>query len=116
MNNTHEEEKYGLNASRALACEIIASDSLNCLHEVDLIHYLCYEIPLDDDDEASRAGDSDSENEQAMESSGLLGYAQVGTGLFSGGESAPRYVGLNALEIAVVAEAKYFLSMRPVQR
>src|SRR5690606_9828517 len=104
-----------LNASRALACEIIASDSLNCLHEVDLIHYLCYEIPLDEDDEGS-VGGSDSDHEEAMESSGLLGYAQVGTGLFTGGESAPRYVGLNALEIAVIAEAKYFLSMRPVQR
>lgn len=83
-------------------------DALSCLSEVDLIQYLCYEAP---EEEGNVATDEDDEEE-----AGLL------TGTMNGTESVHEeplvsgFAGLNALEMAIVAEAKYFVSMRTVQR
>ncbi|RPA88044.1 hypothetical protein BJ508DRAFT_409955 [Ascobolus immersus RN42] len=108
--SSHEEERYGVNESRSLACEIIAVDALSCLSEVDLVQYLCYEAPVDDDDQDNTGDESDVEN------SGLLSGDVNGSDSMRDQDLAPGFAGLNALEMAIVAEAKYFISMRTVQR
>lgn len=100
-----DEPRYGVSTSRSLACEVVAIDSLSGLNENDLIQYLCYEVPSEDD--PSNGGDEESV---------LSETAPVGTGMFPTHEFAPGYAGLNALEIAVVVEAKTFLGMKIVQR
>jgi hypothetical protein len=108
--SSHEEERYGVNESRSLACEIIAVDALSCLSEVDLVQYLCYEAPVEDDEQNDTSDESDVEN------TGLLSGERTRADSIRDQDLAPGFAGLNALEMAIVAEAKYFISMRTVQR
>lgn len=87
------------------------------LNEHDVVQYLTYEIP------GAEASDTDSEPGNQEESgflSGTFGIRSRYEG--SRGEESEEdlisktYGGLNALEVAVIAEAKYFLSQKSVQR
>ncbi|RPB05922.1 hypothetical protein L873DRAFT_1796778 [Choiromyces venosus 120613-1] len=103
---------HGLGGGRGLACEFVASDLLTSLSANDALEYLCYELPLaskDDDDGNNSAGD---------ETAGLLG-GRGGRNVSSPdleADSIASFAGLNTLEIAILADAKKFLSHRPVER
>jgi len=80
------------------------------LSEVDLVQYLCYEAPLEDEGQNGTNDDSDVEN------LGLLSGEMNRSDSIRDQDLPPGFAGLNALEMAIVAEAKYFISMRTVQR
>jgi len=101
-----------LGGSRGLACEFVASDLLTYLSGNEALEYLCYELPLmrneDCDDGNNSAGD---------ERDGLLGgrdSRNVPPPDLEA-DSIASYAGLNTLEIAILADAKKFLSHRPVR-
>ena len=101
-----------MGGSRGLACEFVASDLLTCLSGNEALEYLCYELPLvrneDCDDGNNSAGD---------ERAGLLGghgSHNVSSSDLEA-DSIASYAGLNTLEIAILADAKKFLSHRPVR-
>ncbi|KAH8154821.1 uncharacterized protein LAJ45_01352 [Morchella importuna] len=105
------DDGHGLGASRALAAEFVALDLMSYLSANDALEYLCYELPpLEPHDESE---------EEATESTGLLeGGTQTRRNCSNEMEcvSIGTFAGLNTLEIAILADAKKFLSHRPVQR
>lgn len=133
----------GLNESRAYACEIVAGQFLTHLSEKELIDYLLYELPASDT-RPNRAGPELADDDDMEESTALLrrrsNSSQKAFGapegdLLSTSSTAranpsttkPRtsredddiselFEGLNALEIAAVANAKKFLSQTQVQK
>lgn len=118
VSHTAEEDRHGLSNARALACEVVAIDCVSFFSENDIVQYLGFEVP------GKIEGSSHSET---SESTTLLNHSnsnnlhsELEDGEFenadAGAEIAAAYSGLNALEIAIVAEAKYFLSQKPVQR
>lgn len=124
VSHTAEEDRHGLNNSRALACEVLAIDCVGFLSEHDVVQYLGFEVP----------GKIEEPSHSAIsESARLLNCNNLHSGNSSSGVTSPNgleesefddigakitaaYGGLNALEIAIVAEAKYFLSQKSVQR
>ncbi|RMD41350.1 hypothetical protein DV735_g3782, partial [Chaetothyriales sp. CBS 134920] len=160
VNDDHD---AGLSESRALACELVAWQLLTFLSQRDLIDFLLYELPAqnnakrnddddDDDDDDDGGGDilqqhlsgspfpsssmATSVNDEARPLlqrrpakyapldpprplSIDLGYdgAQGQQGEPAAGLDSLPYslAGLNALEIAAIADAKKFLSQAPVQ-
>ncbi|KAL7275305.1 hypothetical protein RUND412_001748 [Rhizina undulata] len=106
-----DDKGYGLGGTRALACEVVAMDLVSSLSARDALDYLCYELPLVKDD--------DGDVERVTETTELLTPGRGGR-TNSGGDieadSIASYAGLNTLEIAILADAKKFLSHRPVQR
>ncbi|RMZ76741.1 hypothetical protein DV737_g4706, partial [Chaetothyriales sp. CBS 132003] len=88
-----DDNDAGLSESRALACELVAWQLLTFLSEKELIDFLLYELPPPQD------------NDSAV----LPGGPVALDGL------AQSLAGMNALEIAAIADAKKFLSQRPVQ-
>ncbi|RPB18560.1 hypothetical protein L211DRAFT_854004 [Terfezia boudieri ATCC MYA-4762] len=118
VSHTAEEDRHGLSNARALACEVVAIDCVSFFSENDIVQYLGFEVP------GKIEGSSHSET---SESTTLLNHSnsnnlhsELEDGEFenadAGAEIAAAYSGLNALEIAIVAEAKYFLSQKSVQR
>jgi hypothetical protein len=90
-----------------------ACDLTSSLCAVAALQYLCHEVPVMDED----ADGSDDGEGNAAESSTLLLSSHSGTN--SSDMEAGRkkqYEGMTALEIAVLANAKMFISHRPVQR
>ena len=144
--NSSDPDDRGVNETRAYACEVVAWRFLTHLSETDLIDYLLYELPApaashDDashsapqnDDAANRRdglGEHADERSQLLPSSnGVKLAAQSMHGRIPRRDTPPddragadvddptlQFVGLNALEIAAVAEAKKFLSQKVVQR
>jgi hypothetical protein len=133
----------GLNESRAYACEIVAGQFLTYLSEKELIDYLLYELPAsngrpnrsgleeirdDEDTEEStallRRGSSHSafgppEQDLPSTSSTAQQDASLTKARAVGDDHDPiseSFEGLNALEIAAVANAKKFLSQNQVQK
>lgn len=101
-----------MGGSRGLACEFVASDLLTSLSANEALDYLCYELPLvgneDHDGGNNCAGD---------ETAGLLG-SRDGRNAPSPdleADSIASYAGLNTLEIAILADAKKFISHPPVR-
>ena len=136
-----EEDNPAINASRGLACEIVAWRFLAHLSEHDLIEQLLYELPTSHhrseapvDIEASDdnvGGASSLREVQIDENSPLLSQRRLSPtkssrshihspqdGALSSGENdlSAAFVGLNALEVAAVANAKRFLSQQVVQK
>ncbi|KAI9679476.1 MAG: hypothetical protein M1817_005498 [Caeruleum heppii] len=135
-----EPDDRGLNQSRGLAAEIVAWRFLTHLSERESIDYLLHALPDcsdkpddSDDEEAGTAGVSRPSNSRRSESSPLLDRGMsLGVDRRSRGPGADDdgpmtandrdddptavFAGLNALEIAAVADAKKFLSQRAVQR
>ena len=135
-----------LNESRGFACEIVAFRFLTFLSEKELIDYLLFELPqLDSDQNGSqqqRRGATSASSSGSNESTALLqdqheNYsgnhfkpprrANAGSSDETQVEIEPdnkvaeedptaNFAGMNALEIAAVANAKKFLSQRIVQK
>ncbi|KAK6352758.1 hypothetical protein TWF696_004760 [Orbilia brochopaga] len=100
-----EDDDRGLNESRGYAAEIVAWRFCAHLNQfTEVIDYLCYEIP----DEKKL---SQSRRASAEEVTPLL---QSSRDLDSGAEPH-LFAGLSTLELAVVCDAKKFLSQRTVQ-
>ena len=142
--NSSDPDDRGVNETRAYACEVVAWRFLTHLSETDLIDYLLYELPTPaaSHDEASApqndnvANRRDRLSEHSDERSRLLpgsnGVKSVAHSMHGrisredtllddraepdGDDPTLQFVGLNALEIAAVAEAKKFLSQKVVQR
>ena len=137
--NSVEQDDRGINEARGFACEIVAWRFLTYLSEPELIDYLLHEVPLVPFNDSggfegivSRSGNGNgrfSEDNDSAERAALLG-GRVGqpasdhrqgthrstTGSFIPDNPILAFVGLNALEIASVADAKKFLSQRVVQK
>ena len=132
-----EQDDRGVNETRGYACEIVSWRFLAHLSEHELIDYLLHELPtLPFDSPTVPAGPEESdqgENQQNglaedtddVERTGLLwgrGPAVTqgslkGTGLATEDDKPlSSFIGLNALEIAAVVDAKQFLSQRVVQK
>lgn len=100
-------------SSRALACEMVACDLASHLTAGEALRSLCYELPVldgDDDDDTAPlllGGDDDDAAPQPLP-------AGAGRDVESGRKK--QFEGLNTLEMAVLADAKKFVSHRPVQR
>ena len=126
-----DEDRYGINNARSLTCEVVAVECIGYLNEHDIVQYLTFEIP----GRGQSGHESDRGPDVVDEASELLGNSvgnrstthasgssTPGGGSGSGVEGDPAqaiasaYGGLNALEIAIVAEAKHFLSQKSVQR
>jgi hypothetical protein len=133
----------GLNESRAYACEIVAGQFLTYLSEKELIDYLLYELPTSDD-KPNRSGlEEVHDDEDTEESTALLRRGSSHSALSPPERDLPStsstaqpdasltkirdvgddhddisesFEGLNALEIAAVANAKKFLSQNQVQK
>ena len=136
-----EPDDGGINETRSHACEIVAWRFLSHLSEHELIDYLLCELPpatiLNPDGGSLRGLNSDgiSGNVEADEFTQLLSRANSqlmmpsewdsrntqytnSTSRSRAGVNDPfsSFVGLNALEVATVANAKKFLSQRVVQK
>lgn len=134
------DDDWGLNESRGTACEFVAWQFLCHLNQRETIEFLLEELPIPqrtstNSIEAER-GTSDFATSRDMETTPLLSGSS--TALYRLGLGKPpqrgdtgeqsisaeahnlfqysRFFGLNALEVAVIAHAKRFLSQRVVQR
>ena len=103
-----DETGEGLGTCRALACELVACELASNLSAVEALQYLCYEVPTEDT--------TTPDDGTITESTPLRYGASSGTDLEESSNNTPQYVGLNTLEIAVLADAKKFISHPPVQR
>lgn len=114
--------------TRGWACEIIAWRYLSYLSESDLLDFLLYEVKSRKPSSRSRAStwfrsSSQAPNGGNSETSRLLA-SETSPELPSDVEEeddddndpTARFIGLNALEIAAIAQAKKFLAQRSVQR
>jgi len=133
-------DDWGLNESRGSACEFVAWQFLCHLNQRETIEFLLEELPIPrrnstNSTEAER-GTSGFASSRNMETTPLLsgsstvlyrlGLGKPAQSGDSGGQSISaeahglsrysRFFGLNALEIAAIAQAKRFLSQRVVQR
>lgn len=130
----------GLSESRAYACEIVAGQFLTYLSEWELIDYLLYELPRSDTKPNSsglEAGDNDDESAALLRRQSNASHttfsppaqdlvpsstAQANvppTKARNVGDDdiiSESFQGLNALELAAVANAKKFLSQTQVQK
>lgn len=122
-----------MNETRALACEIVAWRLVAHLTFREAVDYLCYELPTADARDAhvslQTPPDEEADATETGEDGPLLdGFEEPGVsfndespddaGILSDGEVsfAVTFAGMNALEIAAVADAKKFLSEKSVQR
>ena len=107
-----ENDDRGINETRGYGCEITAYRYLIALSPSDLIENLLHEVPPP----GRKPGSSEAEEAHGRdeESTALLNHA--GESQDEQDDPLAAYVGLNALEIASIAEAKKFLSQRTVQK
>ena len=142
---SNDSDDTGLSESRALACEYVAWQFLTFLSEKELIEYLTWELPAYPDNKTSsstprRNGDLCHSASSTDESTPLLhslsanpdGLEPSRRATFDTADGAEDEMhdtapetedalamslsGMNALEIAAVADAKHFLAQRPVQK
>ncbi|RVX66875.1 hypothetical protein B0A52_09605 [Exophiala mesophila] len=144
--NADADGDSALNASRALACELVAWQFLTFLSEKELIDYLLHELPeyeqepsaspgdsLRPADELSRPRPSSSERsplnrahsaeygslrppKRASLDRGALSTASIVNSNGSRPNLDESMAGMNALEIAAIGDAKKFLSQTQVQK
>ncbi|KAF8461417.1 hypothetical protein BDZ91DRAFT_737354 [Kalaharituber pfeilii] len=123
--HTADEERHGVSNARALACELVAIDCVGYLNEHDVVQYLGYEIPgaaeaiqgTTATESSNLLDNSNNGNTNSANNSGMnTPDGEEGTIEDEACAIASAYGGLNTLEIAIVAEAKYFLSQKSVQR
>ena len=142
---SNDSDDTGLSESRALACEFVAWQFLTFLSEKELIEYLTWELPAYFDNKSTSSTPRSNGNlshcaSNTDESAPLLQSHSVSPdglgpppratfGTADGAEDelhdiAPRaedalalsLSGMNALEIAAIADAKHFIAQRPVQK
>ncbi|KAK0282041.1 hypothetical protein LTR35_007138 [Friedmanniomyces endolithicus] len=134
---SEEVEKYladddrGVGRARGLACELVAWRFVTHLTEPDAIDFLCYELPAVSKDGNAQTPNGLDGTEEALpvpETTPLLdgGRAEPDQSFADEDEEttspdeatsfASFFAGLNALEIAAVADAKRFLCQKSIQR
>ncbi|XP_044724068.1 ion transport protein [Hirsutella rhossiliensis] len=132
-----DQEHRGLSETRSGACEIVAWRLLARLSEREAMDFCLYEIPDAEDDDANDVTSPQpqqprSYDQEAAETSPLLPpgssskKAKMENSLArltnddedasDDADPTSAFRGLNALEIAAIANAKRFLSQHPVQR
>jgi hypothetical protein len=143
-----ENDGSGINDSRALACEFVAWQFLTFLSEKELMDYLLYELPLQNESSNAPGGTSTSStnghlatmpsaadhesapllqtrpteyglvgpNRAGTEESEAMGMGSARSRLKGTAELIDDLAGMNALEIALVCDAKKFISSQPVQK
>jgi hypothetical protein len=138
--SVESDDDRGINDARGYACEYVAWRFVAFLTEREAVDFLLTELP---ESRRSEVSDSDVEENHTNNVSGRAGEAQhntVHTPLlhsshasysssyfgnsrrtgdlqsFDRDDFTSRYANLNALEIAVVAQAKKFLRQKPVQK
>ena len=129
-----EPDDRGLFQTRGYACEIVAWRFLTHLSEPELIKYLLYDLPSSVPQELPSAsnnvygdrggGSSPTEDSSLLRDEETLDLRPSAVARdqarqcssVEGEDLSPELIGLNALEIAAVAEAKQFLSQRVVQK
>ena len=122
VSHTAEEDRHGLNNARALACEVVAIDCVSFLNESDIVQYLGFEAPGKIEGSSHSATSESTSLLNCSNSNNLHNELEEGesevadAGTDADAEIPAAYGGLNALEIAIVAEAKYFLSQKSIQR
>ncbi|KAK6331697.1 hypothetical protein TWF718_002243 [Orbilia javanica] len=107
-----EEDDRGLNESRGYAAEIVAWRFCAHLNQfTEVIDFLCYEIPNDTQllSDSRRPSAVNETSPLLQDSSGYLPRDLDGT------PTKHAFAGLSTLELAVVCDAKKFLSQRTVQ-
>ena len=114
--------------TRGWACEIIAWRYLSYLSESDLLDFLLYEVKSRKPIGRSRGSSawfrssSQAPTGDTTEASRLLpppersSQPQSDDDEDDDNDPTARFIGLNALEIAAIAQAKKFLAQRSVQR
>lgn len=126
------DDDRGVSQTRGLACELTAWRFVTHLTESEAIDVLCYEVPKPSKREripGRESGyDGDLEEAGATEATPLLdgGEDEADQSFLDDDPQASRpddatsfvtvFAGLNALEIAAVADAKKFLSQKAIQR
>jgi hypothetical protein len=133
-----EPDDRGVNETRGLACELVAWRRLAHLSELEGVECLLYElpagVPTSTSDDAEIGYTNHHQDDHHDESTGLMGShpTQIKNrrslsavhrrlqhdygAIQAKQEPAGCFVGLNALEIAAVANAKRFLSQRLIQK
>ncbi|KAK6435151.1 hypothetical protein LTR95_008664 [Oleoguttula sp. CCFEE 5521] len=118
------EDDRGINATRGLACELVAWRFITHLSKRDAIDHLCADLP---EDSHYHDNTGESTNPDPASEVGLLDGAsrELGEGFNdedvpdpadSGRVPASEYRGMTALEIAAVTDAKKFLAQQSVQQ
>ena len=124
------EDDRGISQTRGLACELVAWRFVTHLTEREAIDHLCYELSSprkgSSDEVLGDGVDGAAETAEPSESMPLLDeanadqtYVDEDTGTYTSDDAtsfASTFAGLNALEVAAVAEAKKFLSQKAIQR
>jgi hypothetical protein len=134
-----------LEEARAFACEIVAWRFLTRLSEREAVDFCLYEIPeISENEHPAANGDEESNEHSPLLAQGWSGSMGGRRSIVPAGSSSKRYqllqaisrltmsltadeeedeedpttpfVGLNALEIAAIANAKRFLSQHVVQK
>ncbi|KAK4900599.1 hypothetical protein LTR27_002315 [Elasticomyces elasticus] len=125
------DDDRGISQTRGLACEMVAWRFVTHLTEHEAIEFLCLDQPAQSKDKTNRTVSNgyagNEEAQPALESTPLLDGSVIDpeqSFLDEDAESSPDedmsfasfFAGLNALEIAAVANAKKFLSQKSIQR
>ena len=119
-----EPDDRGINESRGYACEIVAWRFIAHLSEPEALDHLLFELKPRKDSEnglhtPTRPVGETSESTRLLDDAFDDGHTephQRHPGTDNEKDPTARFFGLNALEIAAVAEAKKFLSQRSVQK
>lgn len=124
------DDDRGISETRGLACELVAWRFVTHFNEREAIDFLCYDLPIPSNNDISKGQpdglDGAAEQRTTTERTPLLnGTANDPTSDDEDLETSDSeqttafgsaYVGLNALEIAAVANAKKFLSQKAILR
>ncbi|KAF3912410.1 hypothetical protein AA313_de0210247 [Arthrobotrys entomopaga] len=115
----NEDDDRGLNESRGYAAEIVAWRFCAHLNQfTEVIDYLCYEIPDDTKSSPSasrRQSSAVNATTAAHEFTPLMESSSSFPHDIDGTPAKHSFAGLSTLELAVVCDAKKFLSQRTVQ-
>ncbi|KAK6540395.1 hypothetical protein TWF694_009194 [Orbilia ellipsospora] len=115
----NEDDDRGLNESRGYAAEIVAWRFCAHLNQfTEVIDYLCYEIPDDTKSSPSASRRQSSAVTNPDEFTPLMEPGISSTSFprdLDGTPAKHSFAGLSTLELAVVCDAKKFLSQRTVQ-
>ena len=120
----------GVNDTRGLACELVAWRFVTHLAEREAIDHLCYELPRSIQESTASVVDAQGVNgaAEALEPSERTPLFDTAPAYETFADEMPSsnspddsksflttFAGLNALEIAAVAEAKKFISQKAIQ-
>ena len=108
-----EQDDRGINEARGFSCEIVAWRFLAHFPQTELIDYLLHQIPSRPVPDSTGI---DLESEASRHLSDYSSLINTREGTEDAEDDLAPFKGLNALEIASIANAKKFLSQRVVQK